>query len=183
MYQLPSDSLVNFNIMILPQKLRWLYKASQPTPTTLTGRCQHSADGSLNSSSKQHTFLRALWLAHFAPGSVCTCNFGGCQRRPLAGGLGEEFRFSLGRVFVSARAPDDSSLRPFTAVRACLIEAFAFTWIVQKVSSSFFPGLTFTKTLLFRIPSCAFFALFRIVSNSSMHWSTLPYFGLRSCSF
>ena len=42
------------------------------------------------SSSKEHTSFRALWLAHFAPRSICTCNVCGCQRNllPFFWGLG-----------------------------------------------------------------------------------------------
>ena len=169
--------------MILPRKLRWLYKTSQTMPTTLPGRCQHRADGLLSSSSKQHTSLRALWLAHFAPGSVCTCNFSGRQSRPL---VVLRFRFSR-RVSFSARAPDDSSLRPFTAVRTCSVKATTFsaffTWLAQRYPPLSFlicPSPSPCSSVPQAVPSLCCSELYPTLLCRA-YWSTLSYFGLKSC--
>ena len=62
------------------------------------------------------------------------------------------------------------------------------SWLSSLGLSKTYPSFSFLfwpspiKSMLFCTPSCAFFVLFRIVSNSSMYWSTLSCLGLRSCS-
>ena len=148
MQRLPSGSQVNSDIIILPQILRWLYKTSQTTPILLTGSCQHSAHGLLSSRSKQYTFLRALWLAHFAPGSMCTCNFCGCQSRPLAGGLGVQVL--LGPLFPSLLEPLTTPASGPSQLSKPVQLKPPLSWLSslglsKKVSSFFLPVLAFTN--------------------------------------